>query len=139
MNLHGTVRGAIQTVNPDIPGVFRSNQGYTTSAAGARTPMLTDTDVFLQVQALTAKELQHPDMLNVQGVKRAVYMFGNPQGVVRPDVKGGDTLLFPQVKGGDWYTWLVVAVLETWTPDTRGWGKVGVVLQMNPPIPPPPA
>jgi len=137
MNLHGIVRGAIGTVNPDIPGVFRSNQGYATSAAGARAPNYTDTDVMLQVQALTAKELQHPDMLNVQGVKRGVYMFGNPQGVVRPDVKGGDLLQFPQVKGGPIYTWLVCAVLETWTPDTAGWGKVGVSLQMDTPVTPP--
>lgn len=130
MNLHAIVRGAISAVNPDRLITWRSNTGYTTSASGARVPNYTDfTSVQAQIQSLSGKDLQHPSLLNVQGVARAVYMFGNVQGVVRPDAKGGDLLVFSQVQGGTPQTWLVAGVLETWTPDVAGWCKLGVVLQ----------
>ncbi len=129
MNLHGIVRGAINAVNPDQVVTWRRSNGYDTNAAGKRTPTYADTTVGAQVQASSASDLQHVDFLNVQGVKRSVYLFGNVQGTVRPDVKGGDLLVFPQNIGGTPATWLVVAVIETWNPDAAGWCKVGVVLQ----------
>jgi hypothetical protein len=133
MNLHALVRGAINTVNPDQLVTWRRNTGYTTGAAGDRVPQYVDTpDVGAQVQAATGKDLQHRDMMNVQGVVRSVYLFGNVQGVVRPDAKGGDVLVFPQNRGDTPQPWLVVAVLETWNPDAAGWCKVGVVLQDAP-------
>lgn len=132
LNLHAIVRGPINAVNPDTAATWRVSAGSTTDAAGHRAPLFTDSAVSVQLQALTARDLQHPDFQNVQGVKRAVYMFGNAQGVVRPDAKGGDLLLFPQVQGGAVQTWLVVAVLETWSPDAAGWCKLGVTLQLNP-------
>lgn len=133
MNLHGIVRSAINTVNPDILGTWREQNGtYTTGAGGVRVPNYTDhVNVPMQVQAASGKDLQHPNMLNVQGVVRSVYLFGNVQGTVRPDAKGGDLLRFPQSRSGPLRTWLVVAVLETWTPDTVGWCKVGVALQVD--------
>jgi hypothetical protein len=137
LNLHGIVRGAINSVNPDIAGVYLASTGSTTDASGKRVPTYADpVDVQLQVQALTWRDLQHRDMQNIQGVARAVYMFGNTQGVVRPDVKGGDLLQFPQVRGGANAEWLVVGVLETWTPDVAGWCKLGVVLQVGVTVPP---
>jgi hypothetical protein len=130
MNLHGIVRGAIGTVNPDQAVTYRASTGYSTGADGTRTPTYAaDVTVSAQVQALSGQDLKHTDFLNIQGVKRAVYLFGNTQGVVRPDVKGGDLLVFPQALGGTPQTWLVVVVLETWNPDRLGWCKVGVVLQ----------
>ena len=130
MNLHAIVRGAISSVNPDRLITWRVNTGYVTDSAGARVPSYTDlTGQSAQIQALSGEDLQHPSLLNVQGVKRAVYMFGNAQGVVRPDAKGGDLLLFPQVLGGADQSWLVVCALETWTPDVAGWCKLAVVLQ----------
>jgi hypothetical protein len=58
-----------------------------------------------------------------------VYAFGDVEGVVRPDLKGGDVLLFPQTCGRDPQTWLVVHVFETWAPDAAGWCSVLVALQ----------
>lgn len=84
-----------------------------------------------QIQSLTASELQHPEMLNQQGVKRKVYLFGNLQGVVRANAKGGDLLLFSQSLGGPVQVWLVVVPFETWTPDAAGWCSLGVVLQTD--------
>jgi hypothetical protein len=129
LNLHSIVRGAITSVNPDIPATYRASTGSTQNADYSRTPGYTDTAVTVQPQALSGRDLQHTAFQNIAGVKRSVYMYGNTQSVVRPDVKGGDLLVFPQVVGGTPQTWLVVVVLETWTPDVAGWCKLGVVLQ----------
>ncbi|KAG0767335.1 hypothetical protein G6F22_017665 [Rhizopus arrhizus] len=71
---------------------------------------LAPVDATLQVQPLSTGDLKHLEAQNIQGVQRAVYMFGDTQGVVRPLAKGGDLLDFGE------QTWLVTAVLETW-PD----------------------
>lgn len=126
MNLHGLVRGVVQRVNPDVAAVFQQSNGYTQNAAFKQLPAyLPDVPVTAQVQALTGRDLKHQALQNVQGVLRGVYCYGNIQGIVRPDNKGGDLLLFPQVPGGTIQTWLVKVVLETW-PD---WCKVAVCLQ----------
>lgn len=130
MNLHAIVRAAINTVNPDITGTWRESIGFTQTPDGRPVPAYTDhPNTVMQVQALTGKDLMHEAFMSMQGVKRSVYVLGNVQGVVRPDGTGGDLLLFPQDRGGAVRVWLVVAVLETWTPDNAGWCKVGVVLQ----------
>lgn len=124
MNLHAAVRGAVTTVNPDIQATWQQSTGYSTDGGGKRTPGYANSTIPIQVQALTAQDLTHLDYLNIQGVMRAVYAYGNIQGVVRPNLKGGDLLTFAQ-PGGVPQIWLVVAVLETW-PD---WCKVAVCLQ----------
>lgn len=129
MNLHSEVRGAISAINPDIAATYRASTGYTTGADYARTPLYVDSAVTVQLQSLSWGDLQHRDMQNVQGVQRAVYMWGDAQGVVRPDVKGGDLLILPQRLNAPAQTWLVVAVLETWTPDALGFCKLGIALQ----------
>lgn len=127
MNLHGIVRGAITTVNPDIPITWRASTGYASDAAGKQVPAYAaDLTIQAQVQALAGDDLAHINMLNMQGIFRTVYMYGNKQGIVRPEARGGDILLFPQVPGGTVNTWLVVAVPETW-PD---WCRVIACLQL---------
>ena len=76
-----------------------------------------------QVQALTYKDLQQVDGVNLNGVARAIYFYGEFNGVVRPRQKGGD--LIQLTDGPNAGTWLITHVLETW-PD---WCKVAVVLQ----------
>lgn len=123
MNLHNIVSGAIGAINPLQAANVQYSNGYTTAADGSQVPSYIEVDnVQVQVQALTAKELQHLASLNIQGVMKALYLNGNSQGVVRPLGQGGD--LFTLVSG----TWLVTTVLETW--DT-GWCKVAVTLQEN--------
>lgn len=130
LNLHAIVRPVINAVNPDMLGQWHESTGYTISAAHKQAPAYTiHEDVPMNVQGMRARDLRHKDMLNVQGVVRKVYMFGNKQGVVRVDAKGGDLLVFPQERDGPTYTWKVVAVFETWTPTAPGWCCVGVVLQ----------
>lgn len=122
MNLHGIVSPLIAAVNPHVVGSVLASAGYTTAPSGKRTPNFSRTDgVTMQVQALAGEELKLVDGLNIQGVKRAVYLFGDIKGVDRVEAKGGDLLEF---LGS---TWLVVTVLETW--DTAGWCKVAVAKQ----------
>ena len=123
MNLHGLVSTQIGVVNPPLVGAWLASTGYATDAAGHRTPIYDRTDgISMQVQALDGEELKQVDSLNVEGVKRAVYMFGDVQGANRPAAKGGDLLVFNSA------TWLVVMVLETWEV---GWCKVAVSRQMD--------
>lgn len=126
MNLHGIVSGAISAVNPPVTATLQKFVGYTTNAAGQRTPSYTNTGgVAIQVQALTGDELKQIDGLNIQGVLRGVYLNGNWQGVIRTDQLGGDLMQFPEMPGGPTRTWRVFHVLETW----QDWSKVAVVLQ----------
>lgn len=130
MNMHNLVRSVVQVVNPDILGTWRESNGYTVDSGGRQTPTYIDhTAVRMQVQAQTGQDLKHPSntYIGQQGVKRSVYVYGNYQAINRPDVKGGDLLVFPEVPGGPARTWLTQVVFETW--DT--WCKVGVVLQMD--------
>ncbi|WP_429322567.1 hypothetical protein [Paraburkholderia sp. GAS448] len=64
------------------------------------------------------------DGLNLQGERRALYLDGNWQGVLRAEVKGGDLVTLP-----DSSLWLIAHVLENWRM-TSGWCKVAVTRQM---------
>lgn len=131
MNLHAIVNPIIAAVNPNVTGTLRVSTGNIVGRAGKQEPVYLSTPgVVMQFQALTAKDIEHLDNLNIQGVTRAVYLYGNVTGVVRPEAKGGDLL---DALGK---TWLVTVVFETW--DTAGWCKVGVTLQ-NPPANVPPS
>lgn len=125
MNVYAIANSVIQSANQDIDAVWLRSTGYTTDAAGRRTNASQRNTVRIQVQGLSAGELAHTDGLNIQGVRRAVYMFGNLQGVVRADKQGGDILQFPEIPGQSAKDWRVVHVLETW-PE---WSKVVVVMQ----------
>ena len=133
MNLHQLVSSAISAVNPPITGTISQSTGYTTAADGTQIPSYaTVSGVAMQVQALQAKELAQLESLNIQGLMRAVYLNGNTEGVVRPQMKGGDLLTFNQGAAGfSGTTWKVIQVLETW--DADGWCKVAVQLQVGGP------
>lgn len=121
LNLHGLVRGAIQSVNTDVNVTWRQSSGSAVGPSGKRTPSY-NPDVMIRgnVQALTYKDLMQLDGLNLNGEKRAIYLFGDKQGVVRPNAQGGDLIVDA---GGS--TWLVVQSLEQWPT----WCKVAVTLQ----------
>lgn len=126
MSLRGIANRAIQSVNRNIVVTWvRATGGYTTAADGERTPATTSEEVPAQVQATSAGDLRLIEGLNIEGVKRAVYMYGNVAGAIRADQRGGDILRFPEVPGGPARDWRVVSVLETWAT----WAKVIVVLQ----------
>jgi hypothetical protein len=131
MNLHGLVRGVITTVNPDTPATLMQSNGYATSADGSRTPAYTSSTQLVQVQALSAREIQHLDGLNITGVLRKVFLNGDWRSVYRPGNQGGDKIQFgmaaPVPINLRGTKWLVVQVLETW-PD---WCSLAIQLQMS--------
>jgi len=122
MNLHGIAGPIVAAVNPMIQGTLLSSTGYTTSADGTQVPTYAAPVTGpMQVQALTYKDLQQIDGLNIQGEARAIYLYGDWNGVVRPDSKGGDLIAF------NGQQWLVKQTLEQW----GNWCKVVAVRQMG--------
>jgi hypothetical protein len=104
----GSGSGGIGTYNVDIAQTVASE----TMGLEMIAPM--------QVQALTGRDLQQIDGLNLQGTRRAIYIEGDIEGIVRPTQQGGDLITTP-----DGSIWLVAMVLETWP----NWCKVAVTLQ----------
>lgn len=117
-----TVSGVAQTV---------ASGPLTLTGSGQRVPMFTTvTDVPMQFQGLTSDDLKQIDGLNISTVKRAVHLNGDIEGVNRPGVKGGDTLMAPTgLTGAAMDVWKVVAVLESY--EASGWCRVAVALQMQ--------
>lgn len=127
MNLRLLANMVTQITNPNVSVNWLQSTGYTTDSAGKRTPTYSTTAVEANVQAVDAKELAHMDAMNVQGVMRSVYLYGNLLGVDRVEVKGGDLLQFAEIPGGTDRNWLIVRVAETW-PE---WCHVIVTLQTD--------
>ncbi len=121
LNLHNIISGAIGAVNPFVLATWRQSTGYTTNADGTRTSATTDTVVYIQVQALNAGELRQLEGLNIQGIRKAIYMDNRGQGVVRVGKLGGDMFKFYG------QTWLAVSILENWSQ----WTKIAVVEQLD--------
>lgn len=121
MNLHGIVSGYISAVNPQETVVVEISDGYETAADGLRSPKYLPPELMLaQVQALQFRDIQQLDGLNIQGTQRKMYFYGEIDGLVRVDNKGGDL-----ITRSDGSVWLVTLVLEQW-PD---WCSVAVTLQ----------
>ena len=128
MNLHGVVRGAITTVNPDIPAcLFYSTGEFETSDAGVCTPKYKIKKGNIQVQGVNGRDLQLINNINMQGIFRSVYLYGELSGIVRSNQQGGDLLEFADVGCCEVKKWLVVQVAEIF-PD---WCKVIVCQQLD--------
>ena len=126
-NVRALANKYIQVTNPNQKINWIQSNGYVTDDAGKRTPKTITLTVDAQVQALSATDLKHIDGLNITGVMRSVYMYGNAAGVVRADQIGGDILVFPEAPNCCNKNWLITQVMETW-PD---WCHVIVTLQEN--------
>lgn len=126
MNLHGIVSGAIGAVNPFVLGTVQVSIGYTVGSDYVQVPAYqTFAGVSMQVQALTYRDLVQTSGLNLNGTRRAIYMNGRADGVVRSLMKGGD--LVTLTDGPNAGVWLVDQVIEQWSD----WVKVAVTLQLE--------
>lgn len=149
LNLHGTVRRAIVSVNPDIAASYLQSTGYSPNSAGKQVPQYAAAvTVTIQAQPPSGRDLKHMEFLNIQGTTRVVFLYSNPQAIDRVDARGGDLLQFPQFTGAPVDNWLVVEVAETWDvgtnqaaaselptppPSVSGWTKLYCVLQTDRP------
>lgn len=121
LNLHGIVSGAVGTVNSNITVAYEKSTGNTPLPSGKLVPSYAAVQqIRAQMQALTWKDLQQLDGINMNGERRAIYLYGAINGVVRPAASGGDL-----ITDGDGNIWLVVQNLEQWP----FWCKVAVTLQ----------
>jgi hypothetical protein len=122
MDLHSIASQAIAAVNPMTWVTFRQSSGYSTDAAGKRTPTyLADQRILVQLQGLADKELRQMNALNIGGILSKVYAEGAIANVIRRNQTGGDLLIIGGV------TWLTVHVLEQW-PD---WCSVAIQQQVD--------
>lgn len=119
----GTQIVAPISTNPDGTGTW----SVSLPQEVAQTAMTTAALISAQVQALTNKDLRQIEGLNLNGLSHAMYLFGDVQGVVRADNKGGDLVTMLD----DGTVWLVNLVLENWSPND-GWCKVAVTRQLAP-------
>ena len=101
------------------PGLYSISQQQTVAGEAMTTSM----SLLAQVQPLSANELRHMDMLNLQGSHRAVYVSAPVRGIQRAALKGGDLVVLP-----DGSTWLVTQPLESFY-SSAGWNKFVITLQ----------
>lgn len=124
MNLNNIVSRSIGAVNPIITVSIQRSCGPVTNPDGTRSPGFEPpVKMRAQVQSLVYNDLSQIEGLNIQGTKKAVYLSGNWNGVVREDNKGGDLITFP-----DGSIWLCVQVLED-LGDKEGWVKIAITRQ----------
>ena len=132
-NLHAIAQQVIPAVNPQVPATVQFSTGNAINADGSLTPTYAaPVSVAAQVQALTFRDIQQIAGLNLQGTRRAVYLFGDVEGLVRTTAQGGDLITFPGQVGGfpPNTVWLVALALETWGSGLAGgWCKVAATLQ----------
>lgn len=133
LNLHSIAAPAVQAVNPLFNVTVMRSTGQTTNPDGIRVPTSVSYPARAQIQALQFGDLIAIAGLQIEGLRRAIYLWGNVAGQIRAAGKGGDLIVFP-----DGSTWLVAFVFETWghgvLGQTTGWCKVCATLQ-NQPIP----
>lgn len=136
MNLHEIAAPFVGVVNDNVVGVWYRANGYTTSAAGKRTPnyAVVDDALSVQVQAVEGEILKQVDSLNIQGIKRSFFSSGDLRGADRTGGAGGDIVQFgatDDVPGPLQNTsWLIVMVAEPWS--ASGWTHAVAVKQDDP-------
>jgi hypothetical protein len=123
MNLRRIANSATRAVNPNIDATVRVSAGYDTKSDGNRVPKYAELPLRVQVQALQYNDMVHLDGLNIQGIRRAIYLNGTIDSVKRINRQGGDLITIKT--GPNAGTWLVALVLEQWSD----WAKCAVTLQ----------
>lgn len=122
MNVRDMANRLTHRVNPNVTVQWRAYSGYTTGTTGKTTvTYATAVNLVAQVQALTKREIEHIDAMNLSPCDRAAYVNGQVAAYDRVAQTGGDLLIF------EGRTWKVMAILEGWT--TAGWSKVALVQQ----------
>ena len=123
MNLHGIVSPLIGAINPPENAIVQRSTGYTTDDSGRQIPTYAPLkSIRCQIQSLTYNDLMQIDGLNIQGVKRKIYINGHLDAIIRSRRDGGDLI---RLQNGGVY--LIVQILEHW-PD---WSSFAVVLQTD--------
>lgn len=122
VNLRAIANRFTSTINPNISVLRHAYSGRTIAGSGkVKAGYASPVPLTAQVQALTKKEVEHIDNMNLSPCDRAAYVNGQVNAFDRVAQTGGDLLEF------EGRFWLVMAILEGWT--TAGWCKVALVQQ----------
>lgn len=113
-----TITGQLSGAVGGVGTYLLSNQQLVTAET-----MTTSLTLPGQVQPMTFKDLMQVEGLNLNGKKKAIYLNGSIDGVVRIELKGGDLITLP-----DGTVWLVAQQLEDFSISS-GWCKAAMVLQ----------
>lgn len=127
INVRVAANAAIQVINKDVLAELWQSTGSTQAPSGKPTPTYSKTPITVQAQALSYSDLQQLDSLNIQGVRRAIYVKTQVMSVVRVGQKGGDLVVFPAGTFPEGTTWLAAHVLERWP----AWCKIAITLQVD--------
>lgn len=96
MNLQGIAVGYIAAVNPQVSAILKISLGASQDANFVSTPSYrTVTGISAQVQAMGYKDIVQTEGLNLNGTRRAIYLNGEIDGLIRTENKGGDLVLLP--------------------------------------------
>ncbi|NML93802.1 hypothetical protein [Novosphingobium olei] len=135
MNLRTIANRVTSRINPNVAATLRRSTGYTKGASYDQIPTYSEEPIVVQVQALTQKELQHLEKMNISNGQASVFANRQLSSADRSSQSGGDIIVFgtdvatPEGLRGQ--TWLVVALLEGWIGS--GWCKAAITSQMTDP------
>lgn len=129
MDLRGIANQVSNCINGNIIISWQASIGWTPGAGQRQIPSYAPgVSGPAQVQALDSSDLKQLEGLNIQGAIRALYMYGNLAGVIRPDTRGGDIITITAQPGAPPAlvgTWLTVKALESWP----SWTKIVICKQ----------
>ena len=108
MNLHSIVSGAIGTINPSTTITVQYSAGTVVAADGSQSPTYTTQSIQAQVQPLTYSDEVKANGLNLQGLRKKIYINGQVNGMIRSLNNNGDLVTLPD--GSVWK----VALVENW-------------------------
>lgn len=131
INLRGIANAAIQSINPNQQITIGLPNGYAIDPDTLiQIPAYTTMVAPGNVQTLSSDDLKQVDSLNIEGTLRCIYLYGNFNGILRPDNQPNVTMTFVTNESGETRAreWNVFKVLEVWST----WCKVAVVLQADP-------
>jgi hypothetical protein len=124
MNLHSLANSVVAVVNPNVRLQIQVSTGSTINPDGKRVPSYASSILVLgQVQPLGYRDIQQADALNIQGIRKTIFINGNVDGLVRVTNKGGD--LITVLDGPNMGVYLVAQIEEAWAD----WCKALVTLQ----------
>lgn len=123
MKLHSIVSRAIGAVNARQLVTIQISTGYATNPQGKRVPSYAAPQMaYASIQALQYNDIVQADGMQIQGVRRKLYIHEEVEGLVRANNKGGDIVTL-----ADGTVWLVALIAEHWPT----WTAAIITLQNN--------
>ncbi|WP_442321337.1 phage collar protein [Cernens ardua] len=126
MNLRQIANSATRQIHHNIAAQIYRSTGATVLPDGSQVPgYAPPIDIQVQMQAVSQRDLEHADAINLQGKLVSFWVNGQYHGIQRKQATGGDIIV---VNGEQW---LIVAVPEIWDLWTHCIGCLQVTTDLN--------